>query len=69
MRWAASIGILVFAVGGVLLLYAFGLSSTAFVSSFSITGDMINVLAFGFLGFVLLGFGLYLFIEDATSRN
>lgn len=69
MRWAVSIGIFTFAIGGVLLLFAFRLVNTAFQPVSLNNGNLINGLAFGFLGFLLLGFGLYLFIEDATSKR
>jgi len=63
MRWAASLGIFIFAIGGVLLLFAFGVVNTVFQSVPLDHGNLVNGLAFGFLGFVLL------FIQDATSKT
>ncbi len=64
MGFNAVRGILTFALGGVLLIFALQFLQLFFTSYPSSVGNLINGVPLAFLGFVLIGMGIWGIIRD-----
>ncbi len=62
-------GALAFGVGGMLILFSSSLVLSAVLNSFGSAGGIVNGLAFGFTGFVLVGVGLFYLIVEAVQTK
>ena len=65
--WQFSWGLL-FALGGVIVLFSFELIQTAFQGYPSNLGGLINGLPLAFIGFLAIGIGLWSIIRDAWQK-
>jgi len=62
-------GLISFAVGGTLLLFALHLVIASAQFEYFEFGTLMNGMALGFLAFILLGLGLSSIIESATASK
>ncbi len=62
-------GIITFAIGGVLLIFAVMFLQLFFTGSPSDIGNMINGLPLAFIGFLFVGLGIWGIIKDALENK
>jgi hypothetical protein len=62
-------GIITFALGGLVLIFAFEFIQLFFTGTPANFGDIVNGLPLAFIGFLFVGIGLWAIIQDAMASR